>query len=47
MSALLLLPAAAPRSDGPFLWVVIGIVLGLVAGFLYAAVRRAVERRRR
>jgi uncharacterized protein involved in exopolysaccharide biosynthesis len=44
---LLLLPLAAQRSDGPFLWIVVGIVLGLAVGFLYAGIRRAVERRRR
>jgi uncharacterized protein involved in exopolysaccharide biosynthesis len=47
VEAQLLLPLAAQRADGPFLWILVGAVAGLLVGFVYAGVRRAVARRRR
>jgi uncharacterized protein involved in exopolysaccharide biosynthesis len=41
------LAATAAERSGPLTWITLGLLLGLVIGFLYAAVRHAVRNRRR
>jgi hypothetical protein len=45
LAVALLAAQAQERQDGPFLWIALGLLLGAVVGFLYAAVRHLLRRR--
>ena len=45
LAVTLLAAQAQERQDGPFLWIAVGLLLGAVFGFLYAAVRHLLRRR--